>query len=289
LSPLQTIALGAVAGLTIFLGMPIGRLKNPRPALRAFLNALAVGILVFILYDVLSHALDPISSAISPSGAGHTQDVSKAFGLAGLLFAGLATGLLGLVAVDAWLIRRRRPTVVDGPGAALAASALSGTTARAGSFVRDRAHEVALFIAVGIGLHNFAEGLAIGQSAGQGAIGFAVVLVVGFAIHNATEGFGITAPLAGDLQRPTWGFLIVMAVIGGGPTVVGTAVGRFVTSQAVSVAFLALAAGSILYVVVQLIKVSGRKGGHSELFLVGILAGLALGVLTDLIVTAGGA
>jgi len=80
-----------------------------------------------------------------------------------------------------------------------------------------------------------------------------------------------------------------MAVIAGGPTIVGTAVGRFVTSQAVSVAFLALAAGSILYVVVQLIKVSGRKGGHSELFLVGILAGLALGVLTDLIVTAGGA
>ena len=286
MSPLQTIALGAVAGMTILLGMPIGRLKDPRPGLRIFLNAVAVGILIFILYDVLAHTLDPISIAISPSAGPHTQDVAKAIGLAALLFLGLATGLLGLVAVDTWFIRSRRPKGVDGPGAALASAV--ATSARPHAFIRDRSHEIALFIAMGIGLHNFAEGLAIGQSAARGAIGFAVVLVVGFAVHNATEGFGITAPMAGDAERPTWAFLIVMAVIGGGPTILGTAVGRFVTSEAVAVAFLALAAGSILYVVVQLIKVSTRRG-HSELFLTGILAGLAMGVLTDLIVTAGGA
>jgi zinc transporter, ZIP family len=286
-SPLQTIALGAVAGMTILLGMPIGRLKDARPGLRTFLNAVAVGILVFILYDVLAHALAPISLAISPSAGPHTQDVAKALGLTALLFLGLATGLLGLVGVDTWLIRSRRPKGNDGPGAALASAAVTAT-AKPQAFIRDRSHEIALFIAMGIGLHNFAEGLAIGQSAARGAIGFAVVLVVGFAVHNATEGFGITAPMAGDAERPTWAFLIVMAVIGGGPTILGTAVGRFVTSEAVSVAFLALAAGSILYVVVQLIKVSSRRG-HSELFLTGILAGLAMGVLTDLIVTAGGA
>jgi len=286
-SPLQTIGLGAVAGMTILLGMPIGRLKDPRPGLRTFLNAVAVGVLVFIFYDVLAHALDPISVAIAPSAGRHVQDVAKALGFTALLFGGLAIGLLGLVAVDR-SIRRRRAIGVDGPGATLAESARPATSARPHVFIRSRSHEMALFIALGIGLHNFAEGLAIGQSAARGAIGFAVVLVVGFAVHNATEGFGITAPMAGDVDRPTWGFLLVVAVIAGGPTILGTAVGRFVTSEAVSVAFLALAAGSILYVVVQLIKVSAR-GGHAELFLVGILAGLIMGLVTDLIVTAGGA
>jgi ZIP family zinc transporter len=279
--------------MTILLGMPIGRLRHPRPGLRTFLNAVAVGVLIFILYDVLAHALEPISDAISPSADGHTQDVAKAVSLAALLFAGLAVGLLGLVSVDTWLIRRRRrDTMVEGPGAALAHASSSAPVRPAPPgtrpFIRDRAHEVALFIALGIGLHNFAEGLAIGQSAARGAIGFAVVLVVGFAVHNATEGFGITAPMAGDAERPTWTFLVIMALIAGGPTIAGTAVGRFLTSEALSVAFLALAAGSILYVVVQLIKVSARRG-HGELFLVGIMAGLAVGLLTDLIVTAGGA
>jgi ZIP family zinc transporter len=64
-------------------------------------------------------------------------------------------------------------------------------------------------IAVGIGLHNFGEGLAIGGSAVRGEIGLATLLVVGFALHNATEGFGIVAPLAGAAQRPGWGFLLV--------------------------------------------------------------------------------
>ena len=81
---------------------------------------------------------------------------------------------------------------------------------------------------------------------------------------------------------------MVVGLIGGGPTIVGTAVGRVFTSNAVSVAFLALAAGSILYVVVQLIGMAARAG-HRETLLVGIVVGLLLGVVTDLIVTAGGA
>ncbi len=178
-----------------------------------------------------------------------------------------------------WLARRRP---VDGPGAV----ALGGGDTRV--VTRPRSHELALFIAVGIGTHNFAEGLAIGQSAARGAIGFAVVLVVGFALHNATEGFGIVAPMAGDDHRPTWGFLLLTGFIGGGPTIVGTAIGRGFSSNAVSVMFLALAAGSILYVVVQLISIAARSGFRHTL-LQGILVGLLLGVATDLVVTAGGA
>jgi zinc transporter, ZIP family len=278
-SPLKTILLGAVAGGTIFIGMPVGRLRRPHLRLRAFLSAVAIGVLVFILYDVIAHGLEPISSAIAPSAGAHRQALGTAAGLGSLFALGLSAGLLGLVAVDRWLLRRRP---VDGPGA-VAVGAGEGRAVG-----RSRSHEMALFIAIGIGTHNFAEGLAIGQSAVRGALSFAVILVVGFALHNATEGFGIVAPMAGDERRPTWGFLLLTGVIGGGPTIVGTAVGRGFSSDAVSVLFLAVAAGSILYVVVQLVSVAARSGFRHTL-LQGILVGLLMGVVTDLIVTAGGA
>ena len=139
-----------------------------------------------------------------------------------------------------------------------------------------------------IGLHNFGEGLAIGASAAAGAIGLATVLVIGFALHNATEGFGIVAPLAADGDRPSWGFLLLMGLIGGGPTFLGTAVGRQFTSAAVSVIFLTLAAGSILYVVIQLLGVA-HKNGRKDLLYWGVLLGLAAGFLPDMVATAGGA
>jgi len=148
-------------------------------------------------------------------------------------------------------------------------------------------------IAIGIGLHNFAEGLAIGQSAASSRVSLAVVLVIGFALHNATEGFGIVSPLAGDLDaagrpiRPSWGFLLTMALIGGGPTFVGTIIGHGFTSAALSVIFLTLAAGSIVYVICQLLGVAARAK-RPELLACGVLLGMFAGFLTDAIVTAAG-
>ncbi len=150
------------------------------------------------------------------------------------------------------------------------------------------ARRLSLLIAVGIGLHNFGEGLAIGGSAAAGEIGLATVLVIGFALHNGTEGFGIVAPLAAEGDRPSWGFLLLMGLIGGGPTFVGTAVGSQFTSDAMSVIFLTLAAGSILYVVIQLLGVA-YKNGRKELIYWGVLLGLCAGFVTDMVVTAGGA
>ena len=148
-------------------------------------------------------------------------------------------------------------------------------------------------IAVGIGLHNFAEGLAIGQAAGKSEIALATLLVIGFALHNATEGFGIVAPLAGEVTVdgrhavPSWGFLLAMGAIGGGPTFIGTAVGHAFTSDALSVVFLSLAAGSILYVVIQLTAVAA-KNKRMDLFAYGLLIGIVAGFLTDAVVIAAG-
>jgi ZIP family zinc transporter len=114
------------------------------------------------------------------------------------------------------------------------------------------------------------------------------MLVIGFALHNATEGFGIVAPLATEEERPSWAVLGLLGLIGGGPTFVGTMVGRAWVNDTVSIAFLALAAGSILYVVVELLAV-GRKLDRKTLLSWGLVVGVVLGFLTDAIVTAAGA
>jgi ZIP family zinc transporter len=146
---------------------------------------------------------------------------------------------------------------------------------------------LALLIATGIGLHNFSEGLAIGQSAAQDQVTLALVLIIGFGLHNATEGFGIVAPLSGSEARPTWKFLALLGLIGGGPTFIGTLLGQTWVNETVSVAFLALAAGSILYVVIQLMNVN-QKLGYKTLVAWMLLAGLFLGFATDFIIEAAG-
>jgi ZIP family zinc transporter len=275
------LALGFIAGATILLGLPLGRLRTPAPGARVFLNATAIGILLFLVWDVLTHAWEPIEAALGEVRDG-SAGVGPVLGYAVLFLGGLGVGLLSLVGYESWMTRRQEgPAPVAGPGA----MAVTEATGRA---VWSPARRMALLIAVGIGLHNFGEGLAIGGSAAKGEIALATLLVVGFALHNATEGFGIVAPLAADGERPKWGFLLMLGLIGGGPTVLGTALGRQFTSEPLSILFLTLAAGSILYVVVALVGVALRSPQRVMLYW-GMLAGLAAGFVTDMIVTAGGA
>src|SRR6478609_4280517 len=283
MSPWSIALLGAFAGFTIFLGLPFGRLRNPSLGLRVLCNGTAIGILLFLLWDVLVHAVEPVEAALIEAAIDQSGTWGRFAELAGTVVIGVVIGLMSLVYYDRWMAGRRTRTPANqfGPGAA-SAQELAGT--RPAASVED-SRRLALMIAVGIGLHNFSEGLAIGQSAASGEISLALLLIIGFGLHNATEGFGIVAPLAAEGDRPSWAFLGLMGLIGGGPTFVGTIVGQAWVNEWLFTAFLGLAAGSILYVVIELLGV-GRKLGYKELATWGILLGLFLGFATDMVLVA---
>jgi ZIP family zinc transporter len=281
----ETVLLGALAGFTIYLGLPVGRLQLLSSRMRVALAMFSVGILVFLLVDVLSHGF-----AISEEAVTAFKDGKGSFGhaaaLALMLVGGFALGSAGLGIVE----RRLRPNAPVQPPLAggavdvLAADDQQRLMAQA-SAAKTHALQTGLIIATAIGLHNFAEGLAIGVSARAGEIGLATVLIVGFALHNATEGFGIIGPLGN--VRPSWRWLALAGLIGGGPTFLGSMVGYKVTSEPLELAFYAVAGGAILYVIGEIWQAM-RRYGHRELGLVLLACGFTAGILTDLVVAYGG-
>jgi ZIP family zinc transporter len=196
-------------------------------------------------------------------------------------------GTGGIASAERWLRTRLRPLppIAGGGTSEFAASPGDAATSLDLSSIRRRALQTGMTIALAIGLHNFAEGLAIGVSARSGAIGLATVLVVGFGLHNATEGFGIVGPLAGT--RPSWRWLAAAGLVAGGPTFLGAVVGYQVHSDPLELAFYGLAAGAILYVIGE-IWTGMRRYGHRTLGLYVLALGFLVGVGTDLIVSYGG-
>jgi len=312
--PIGTIILlGAFAGLTIYLGLPLAFINGMSQTLKSFLSMLATGVLIFLLYDVVGKATEPINDLINQTHTHHTGGAALALDVV-LMIGGLIIGLMGLVYFNKHVIARLRfgkrkssnGTSSSVPTSEIALASVgvnelevnglkkTGAVAIAVPAARVAAtptkemspHMLAMVIAIGIGFHNFSEGLAIGQSAAVGALQLATVLIIGFGLHNMTEGFGIAGPLAG--QRVSWKFIALVGLIGGGPTFLGTLVGIVFHSTEVFIFCLALAAGAIIYVVAELLGVA-KRFTRQDIVMWGLLLGFLLGYATDLLVTYAGA
>jgi zinc transporter ZupT len=250
---------GLMALLGVYVGVipvALGMLWLPwirriPPAWLRAVMALTVGLLAFL-------AIDATLEGIELAGTG-----SQAFGGAALVLVGGAVSFLLLSGVSAWLARRRR--------AAQAAGASGGT--------------LALLIAVGIGLHNLGEGVAIGSAYAVGALALGAFLVVGFALHNTTEGLAIVAPLAG--ARPSPGRLALLGLVAGAPAVLGAWIGAAAFNASLAAFLFGFGAGAIVQVIVQLAP-SLRDGDGRTLHpaaVGGLLAGMAVMFATGLLVS----
>lgn len=250
-----TALLGAFAGLTIFLGLPLARMRTLSSGVIAALNALAIGILVYLTVEIANNATGAIMRDLAAwrQGAPFPGWMSIAFPL------GFLAGVMGL-----------------GVGV--------GKLTRRGLREAEQPLALAAIIAFGIGAHNFAEGLAIGASAASGATTVAVGLIVGFALHNATEGFGVVAPLVGRVM-PTWGQLGLAGLIAGGPTFLGTVIGYHFHAPVISVLFLGIAVGALVFVIGELWSVLRRVGitvTASGMITLGFLLAFVSEVVSDL-------
>jgi FtsP/CotA-like multicopper oxidase with cupredoxin domain/zinc transporter ZupT len=252
----MTVLLGAIAGLTIFLGLPIARMRNVSANTIGALNAVAIGILVYLVVEIAGNATAPLGSALQQlhGGGGSAADVAW---LAVAYVGGFFLGLVGLGAL-AHRVAKRAASETHDP------------------------YMLAAIIAIGIGAHNFAEGLAIGASAASGATAIAVGLIIGFGLHNATEGFGIAAPLAGRVV-PQKRLLLLAGIVAGGPTFFGTIVGYAFQSPLLSVLFLATATGALIFVIGELWSVLRRSPGLTAAMTSALACGFFIAMATELI------
>ncbi|HEX9340124.1 MAG TPA: ZIP family metal transporter [Thermoplasmata archaeon] len=247
--------LGLIAGFVpVYLGlMPLWAFKRLSSAWRAVLLSFSVGILLFLFVDVTHEGVELAEApGSSPS----------------LLALGLVVGLLG-------------PVLVAGRRGRVGTAAPGTARPTPWKFMGTPRLFTAFTIALGIGLHNLGEGLAIGASYAAGTIGLTTLLVIGFFIHNSTEGLGVSAPIAAE---PTGrGEFLLLGFVAGFPTIIGSMIGSLSDSGALGTLFFAAAAGALLYVIVELVKASYAPDRMRSGF-VSILAGILFMYFTGLLV-----
>lgn len=229
-----------VGVIPVFLGMfwfPALRRLGPR--WMTFLMAVTAGLLVFLGFDATSEAWELAQAVGGP-------------------FQGV--GLVGFGIVVTFLLL----------------DAIARRQAGAGRSEADQRLSVAFMIAVGIGLHNLGEGLAIGAAYSVGAAALGTFLVVGFIVQNITEGLGIIAPVLKD--QPAWRSLAWMGVIGGAPAILGAWVGGLSYSAVLAVLFLAIGAGAVFEVVYEIAKLIQKDSARRPMPLT-IFAGVTVGML----------
>ncbi|HEX8744517.1 MAG TPA: hypothetical protein VF712_15430 [Thermoleophilaceae bacterium] len=217
--------------------------------------ALTVGLLAFLGLDALEEGRE-----IGAEGA-------QVFGGAALVFIGAGGAYLALAGIDSWLHARR-----DRAGAAGGSATGAGAT-------------LALLIAIGIGLHNLGEGLAIGSAYAIGSLALGVSLIVGFAIHNTTEGLAIVAPAAEErlpLKR-----LIALGAIAGLPVIPGAMLGAAAFDTSLTALMLGIGAGAIAQVIVQIAPALRDRAGAllNPLSVGGVIAGVAIMYVTGLLIS----
>jgi zinc transporter, ZIP family len=225
------------------------------------LIAFTVGLLALLGIDAALEGLEIAAAA------------PNAFGGSALVYAGALGAYLVLAAVDAYLSRRQ--THAAGPG--------SGAMAQSGLYL-------ALLVAIGIGLHNLGEGLAIGSAYATGALALGAFLVVGFAIHNTTEGLAIVAPLregAGPNAGASFGHLAALGLIAGAPAVLGAWIGAAAFNPSLAALLFGVGVGAIARVIVQIAPLMRNEEGRllHPLSVSGMLAGIALLYVTGLLVS----
>ena len=228
--------------------------RIPKAGLR-FLMAVTIGLLAFLALDAVLEGLEIVREE---SGA------PQAFGGTALVFVGAALAYLALSAVEAHLATRQKRAKAEGATGA----------------------HLALIVAVGIGLHNLGEGLAIGSSYAVGALALGAFLVIGFAIHNTTEGLAIVAPTAGE--PPSLRRLVTLGLIAGAPAIVGAWIGAAAFNPSVAALLIGAGAGAIVRVIQQLTP-SIRDGlgrALSPSSVGGIVCGMAILYVTGLLVSA---
>jgi ZIP family zinc transporter len=252
------LLLSSIAGFTIFLGLPAAMIAT-QPRARALMTSLSAGVLIFLLIEIAYKCLEMVEESAKSALSGSASATPVLFGA--LLIGGISIGLLGLTFFEEHFMGMAKE-----------------------SDPATRSKRVSLMIALGIGLHNFGEGLAIGQEYANGALSLAYLLVAGFALHNATEGFGIAAPL--QTAKVDWKFLGIAGFVGGGPTVIGTLVGSAYTLPALELLALSLAAGSILYVVGELLHIGKMQGQHRTA-MVGLLIGFFAAFGSEMVIEIG--
>jgi zinc transporter, ZIP family len=245
---------GLMALLGIYVGVipvAIGMLWLPwvrriPPGWLRVVLALTVGLLAFL-------AIDATLEGFELAGEG-----SQAFGGAGLVLLGGVVSFLLLSGVSEWVARRQ-------------AGATGGT--------------LALLVAIGIGLHNLGEGVAIGSAYSVGALALGAFLVVGFALHNTTEGLAIVAPVAH--LRPSLGRLVMLGLVAGAPVVPGAWIGAAAFNASLAAFLFGFGAGAIVQVIVQLGPSLRDDAGRTlhPAAVAGLLGGMALMFTTGLLVT----
>jgi zinc transporter ZupT len=254
---------------------------------RGFLGYAVIGLLVGVVPVALGLGWLP---SLRGSGPGWVAG-----------FMALTAGLLSFLAVDALTealdLQAGLPSGFQGPGLILLGVAASylGLTFVAQRFSAAAGRErsaplegvaLATLVAIGIGLHNLGEGLAIGSSIALGELALGTFLIVGFMVHNVTEGLGIAAPIA-DGARASLGRLAVLALVAGSPAIIGAWIGGFITSDVLGVLFFALAVGAALQVVVEVGRYVARRapgGLRSGPVIGGYLAGIVVMYVTGLLV-----